>query len=109
MLSRATSTSLIANTVVSAAGPHWYRSCGKNGVPSSSTACAASGNSLTDGGIEAQPLVKTKRAGTSRLFWRTFLAPNIVPRLDTLEYIRHAHEFENQKHHEYNADNRKNV
>jgi len=74
-----TAIPLLLIAVASAAGPHWYLSCGKNGVSTSSRDARLASSSAISGGIEAQPESKTKRAGKTQPFgsnclFRAFLA-----------------------------------
>src|SRR5262245_49708179 len=82
--SASTSAPACASTVASAAGPHWYSVCAKNGTAVSSTACVVGGSC----GAPAQPA--TRSAARSAL--------------DLVEDINDADELEDQRHDERDAD-----
>src|SRR5512143_1249390 len=79
-----------ASTVASAAGPHWYSVCGKNGT-SASSAGAGPGGSVSP--FPAQP--PSSSAASSRL--------------DLLEDINDADELENQQDDEHDADDAEQI
>src|SRR5512135_1080653 len=107
--SAVTPTPAADSTVASAAGPHWYRSCGKNGVASSSTragpALAVAGASTGPRAAHpamasAAPMVSAARTGPGAVIP---LARRRGLR-EFLEDVDDADGLEDQQHQEHDAD-----